>query len=114
MVSTEGRDRMRSLPCLPLSSLVSLKRLEQCMRGERSSGRKENAHAHWPTDPTLGTDRRRTRDAGTLGATADDGPSARAAGARDSRVRGGRDEHPRGPAPAVDEANGGEMAQPVP
>src|SRR6266542_809049 len=38
------------------------------MHAECSSGRKENPHAHWPTDLTLGADRRRTRDVGTLGA----------------------------------------------
>jgi hypothetical protein len=29
---------------------------------------------HWPTGPTLGADRRRTRDVGALGPAADDGP----------------------------------------
>src|SRR5258705_1944820 len=96
------------------TSVVSLKRLEQRMRVECSSGRKENTHAHWPTDPTLGADRRRTRDVGTLGAAADDGPGTRAARPRDSRVRGERDEHAHRSAAAGDQANGREMAQPVP
>src|SRR6266508_6769312 len=97
-----------------MASLVSLKNLEQRIGAACSSSRKENAHAHRPTNPALDVDRPRTGGVATLDPTADDGAGARAAGTRHSRVRSGRDEHARRAEAAADEANGGEMAQSVP
>src|SRR4029450_9204820 len=66
-----GLKRERVIQRFP--SLVSPKKMEQHVRPERSRDRKENAHGHRPAYSDADADRRRTRHAGTLGASADEG-----------------------------------------
>src|SRR5260370_4372223 len=81
--------------CFPQpSSLVSLKKMEQHVRAERSCDRKENAHGDRPSHPGAEAHRRRTRGVGTLDAPADDGAGVGAASAGDLGVREWPHEHP--------------------
>src|SRR5215471_16773960 len=52
---------------------MSLKKMEQRVRSERSRDRKENAHGHQTTHSGVDVERRGTRRARTLDASAHDG-----------------------------------------
>src|SRR2546426_483969 len=85
-------------------SLVSLKKMEQHVRAERSCDRKENAHGDRPSHPGAEAHRRRTRGVGTLDAPADDGAGARPASATRVGVRQWPHEHPSRARAAADQA----------
>jgi len=102
-----------SPPIACFTNLVSLKKMEQHVRAERSGDRKENAHGDRPSHPGAEAHRRRTRGAGTLGAPADDGAGVGAASARDLGVRERPHEHPRGARTASDQTDRRQVAESV-
>src|SRR5262249_39343657 len=90
--STRASGCRRTADCSS-ASVLSRENVKQLVRVARSQDGKENAHAHWPADPTPDRDDGRARGAGTMGPAPDDRPSPGAAGAADPRLGRRQDQH---------------------
>jgi nicotinamidase-related amidase len=104
---------VKAMNAAPASSLVSLKKMEQHVRAERSCDRKENAHGDRPSHPAVEAHRRRTRGVGTLDAPADHGAGVGAASTGDLGVRERPHEHPGRARTASDQTDRRQVAESV-